>query len=98
MNAADHQAAIAEADVLSSAINEAVARHFDAMVAQDRGGPFVTSVLVGALLNELCRVIAAGPAPFHRAHIDVVRERLPACVAEFAVANNASVAAKGRRI
>jgi hypothetical protein len=94
MNTADHEQAIAEANLLGSAINDAVARHFDAMVAKDRGGRFVISVLIGGLLNELARVIAAGPAPLHRAQIEVVQDRLPAIVAEFAVANNAASAGR----
>jgi hypothetical protein len=63
-----------------------VTEHTVRMQAASIDFPKAQSIVIGALMAELARVIACGRAPLHRAHTKVVAEELGRLVAAAAVA------------
>lgn len=65
---------------------EVVAGHTLRLQAAAIEFPAAQSIVIGALMAELARVIACGRAPLHRAHTRVVTDELGRLVAAAAVA------------
>lgn len=80
-------------------VQQVTVRHTRQMQAAGFEFPEAQSLVIGALMQELARIIACGQPPVHRGHIRVVTEELPRLVAASAVAISATGVgydAKGR--